>query len=169
MESKKERGLKSGLRGIARFCAVQMMYRAELCSCPIAKIVDEFDKDGSVLLSENISVSEMDRAFFRELLAAAEENLNDIDAIICANLSKNWKFERLDSVTRSILRLGIAELKCFRKIPLGVILNEYIEISKAFFDTKEVSFINGLLHEASTCLRNESNQGDEHACPPQNQ
>jgi N utilization substance protein B len=153
MEEKKERKPRSGLRGMSRFCAVQTMYKSELCGCSIDKIIDEFNKSGEAFISENISVTKMDRIFFKLLLISASSNLLVIDKIISEHLSEKWKLERIDSVTRNILRLGVAELLYFKDIPANVIFNEYIEISKAFFESREVSFINSLLNVASQQIR----------------
>lgn len=150
---RKNRRSKSSLRGIARFCAVQALYRFELCKYPIEKIIEEFNKNGEALISENIAITEMDKDFFCILLDTVGKNIHNIDVIISQKLANNWKIERLDSVTRCILRLGITELKFFHEIPSNVIFNEYIEIAKAFFESDEVSFINGLLNEAAITIR----------------
>jgi N utilization substance protein B len=153
---KKERKLRSSIRGIARFCAVQALYKSALCNCKIADIISEFNKNNEILISENISVHEMDVDFFRQLLEMFEQNMVSVDNIILSYLSDNWNLERICSVTKCILRLGITELMFFKEIPSNVIFNEYIEIAKAFFEKKEVSFINGLLNRASLGIRSDT-------------
>jgi N utilization substance protein B len=160
MENKKERKSKSGLRGMSRFCAVQAVYRAESCGQQFGKIIDEFDTNCEAFISENVSTFDMDKDFFLKLLNALNNNLQSVDEIITKRLSQNWRFERLDSVTKCILRLGVTELMNFTEIPSNVILNEYIEISKAFFETKETSFINGLLNKVSNDVRNQEKISD---------
>jgi N utilization substance protein B len=115
----------------------------------IGAIIKEAKKKGEVILSEDISVSEMDFEFFQLLLETAEKHSERIDKIISENLSENWKIERLDKVMKSILRLGATELLYLDDIPSNVIFNEYIEISKSFFKKSEVAFVNGLLNSVS--------------------
>ncbi|MDR1236136.1 MAG: transcription antitermination factor NusB [Holosporaceae bacterium] len=144
MEEKKGRAV-GGLRSVSRFYAVQTIYRAMMVGCPISKIINESQKHGEVIISEDISVSEADFEFFRLLLETAEKHLESIDEAISQNLSSNWKIDRLDSVMKSILRLGAAELM-YLDIPPNVVFNEYIEISKSFFEKSDVAFANGLLN-----------------------
>ena len=153
MEENKKRRAKSGLRGVARFCALQTLYRSEFCNGSVASGLGESEKCTEAFLTESISVSDMDKDFFKRLLDESSKNLMDVDRIIAENLSKSWSMDRLDSVTKCILRLGITELMCFKETPSNVIFNEYIEIAKAFFDTPEVSFINGLLNKAADFIR----------------
>ena len=153
MEGNKKRRTKSGLRGVARFCALQTLYRSEFCNSTVASVLGESDKGAEAFLTESISVSEMDKVFLKQLLDESSKNLSDVDAIIAKNLSKSWSMDRLDPVTKCILQLGITELMCFKETPSNVIFNEYIEIAKAFFDTPEVSFINGLLNKAADSVR----------------
>lgn len=153
MEESKKRRAKSGLRGVARFCALQTLYRSEFCDSSVASVLSETDKGVEAFLTESISVFEMDKVFFKRLLDESSKNLSDIDAIIAKNLSKTWSMDRLDPVTKCILQLGVTELMCFKQTPSNVIFNEYIEIAKAFFDTTEVSFINGLLNKVADSVR----------------
>ncbi|MDR2645703.1 MAG: transcription antitermination factor NusB [Holosporaceae bacterium] len=142
--SKKERAFRGGLRSVARFYAVQMVYRASITESELKKIIDE--DCSKIFITENVSISEMDVEFFRQLIEITEENLSVLDKIIAENLSNKWRMDRLDNVIKSILRLGTAELLFFKNIPANVVFNEYIEISKSFFEKNEVAFINGLLN-----------------------
>jgi N utilization substance protein B len=144
MNQTEESRAKCGLRGMSRFYAVQTLYSAAVSGRPIGKIPN--DETVEIFISEDISLSEMDEEFFKLLLKTAEENLSEIDEAIAKNLSENWKMERLDNVMKAILRLGTAELLYLKDVPPKVAFNEYIEISKSFFEKSEVSFINGLLN-----------------------
>lgn len=63
-------------------------------------------------------------------------------------LLKNWKFERLGCCTRLILRLALWELIQAQALP-SVIINEAIELSKAFAEKDAYKFVNGILDEFS--------------------
>ncbi|MDR2268055.1 MAG: transcription antitermination factor NusB [Holosporaceae bacterium] len=148
MHKGKERKSKSGLRGVTRLYAVQELYRAEMENLPLEKILEESLLKNEVCISENISLFEIDSEFFRSLMETTEKNLPELDAAIVANLSTNWKFDRMAPLMKSILRLGLVELLYFPQIPPNVVFNEYIEISRAFFSENEVAFVNGLLNSA---------------------
>ena len=52
---------------------------------------------------------------------------------------------RIDAVARAILRAGATELEQRRDIPTAVVIDEYVEIAKAFFEGPEPAFINAAL------------------------
>lgn len=147
-----QRKEKAGMRGVARLYAVQMMYRSEQEGCSVLKFLDRTGKNGinEIILSEDLSVTEMDDEFYQNLIRITSENLKRIDEIIGKKLQRNWTSERLNLVTKNILRLATAELFFMPEIPKNVVFNEYIEIAKAFFaDKSEVAFVNGILNEIS--------------------
>ncbi|MBR1734332.1 MAG: transcription antitermination factor NusB [Alphaproteobacteria bacterium] len=150
MKEETKRKEKSGLRGISRFCALQNLYQSEF-----ENVAGISPKEGisEAVLTESISLSDMDKKFLKELLDKTQQNLLEIDKVIENHLSKNWTIDRLDPVVKCILRLGITELLFFKNIPSNVVFNEYIEIAKAFLDIGEVSFINGLLNKVEKSVR----------------
>jgi len=61
--------------------------------------------------------------------------------------------ERIDAVARAILRAGAAELEQRKDIPTAVVIDEYVEIAKAFFEGPEPGFINAALDACAHDLR----------------
>ena len=63
--------------------------------------------------------------------------------------------ERIDAVARAILRSGAAELEQRTDIPVAVVIDEYVEIAKAFFDGPEPGFVNAdaWMLQRATCVR----------------
>ncbi|MDR2724393.1 MAG: transcription antitermination factor NusB, partial [Holosporaceae bacterium] len=133
-----------GLRRAARFYAVQMAYKATIIGHPLKEVI--YKSGDEIFISESISIVTIDVDFFQKLIKTTGENLADIDKIIEKNLSNKWRIDRLDNVMISVLRLGVAELLYLKNIPTNVVFDEYIEISKSFFDKSEVAFVNGLLN-----------------------
>ena len=46
---------------------------------------------------------------------------------------------------RAILRAGVYELVARREVPAKVVIDEYLDITHAFFEGEEPGFVNGLL------------------------
>ncbi|MEY4255410.1 MAG: hypothetical protein RLZZ141_637, partial [Pseudomonadota bacterium] len=46
---------------------------------------------------------------------------------------------------RSILRAGAYELSTLQDIPTEIVIDEYVEIAKSFFEGVEPGFVNGAL------------------------
>ena len=83
-------------------------------------------------------------SFMNKILKAADENIADIDTEIEKNL-KGWSKSRISKVSLALLRMAIAEMKYMNDVPLGVSINEAVEICKIYGSDEDKSFINGVL------------------------
>lgn len=86
-----------------------------------------------------------DLAFARLTLCGAIENIDQIDSEIKARLSPNWEFSRVNKVTLAILRISAYSLLYQKDLESAVIINEAVEIAKAFGIDDQTAFINGIL------------------------
>ncbi len=82
--------------------------------------------------------------FARNLLGKTVENLNDLDSKIAAHV-KNWDLDRLTTIDKNILRLGLTELFYFPDIPKKVSIDEAIELAKTYGTAESSRFVNGVL------------------------
>jgi N utilization substance protein B len=63
--------------------------------------------------------------------------------------AQNWRLERLGSVEKALLRIGVAELMYFKDVPASVTLDEVIELAKHFAEADAPAFLNGILDPVS--------------------
>lgn len=82
-------------------------------------------------------------AFAENLARKVYDNLEEIDAVINENLV-GWSAKRISRVARAILRVSVAEL-LYSDIPVGVAINEAIEITKKYATKDDASYVNGVL------------------------
>jgi len=75
------------------------------------------------------------------------QNLKACDESIIKHL-KDWDFERLGSIERATLRLATYEI-LFGALDSAVVINEAVEITKAFGTEQSPKFINGVLDAIS--------------------
>ena len=80
------------------------------------------------------------------------ESREELDKMIEESL-ENWKLERVAAVDRIILQIALAELIYCREVPVGVIINEAIEIAHKFSSKKAGSFVNGILDKLAKEIR----------------
>lgn len=71
------------------------------------------------------------------------ENLKKIKVLLRA-FAPEFPFDKITPINRALLCLGFSEMKFIGTPPI-VVINEYIELSKEFGETKSASFINGVL------------------------
>ncbi|MDY5934431.1 MAG: transcription antitermination factor NusB [Oscillospiraceae bacterium] len=79
-----------------------------------------------------------------DIVRKAEEHIDEIDAVIEKNL-KGWSKQRISKVSLALLRMAVCEMKYFDKVPVGVSINEAVEICKVYGSDEDKSFINGIL------------------------
>lgn len=122
-------------RSMARLAAVQAIYGKELNA--------DAPSDAKHLLDAN-KQKRMNKKMFEQILVNVAENLKEIDTLIEANLSDEWKMERLDKTLKSILRAAIAEIK-FGEAEKNLVISEYVKITDSFFEQDEPKFVNAVL------------------------
>lgn len=82
--------------------------------------------------------------FAEALLKAVEDNFDEVDSVIEANL-QDWTLSRLPKVSLAVLRLAVAEIKYIDEVPNGVAVNEAVELAKKYGTSVDAAFINGVL------------------------
>jgi N utilization substance protein B len=125
-----------GHRRKAREYALQGLYMYETVGAPLEQLasLDWVERE----IGEDI------REFARNLISGSIRHLEEIDDLIRRH-SKNWKFERLSAVDKSILRLSVYALVHLPDIPVIVTINEGIELGKMYGGESSGQFINGIL------------------------
>ncbi len=137
--------LKSQARSVARLAAVQALYQMEASNAGVETVVREFTDHRFDRDLEGEALAAADEAFFAEIVRGAVAEQGPIDRAIARRLATGWKLERIDATLRGILRAGAFELMHRRDIPVEVVIDEYLEITKSFFEGPESGFVNGAL------------------------
>lgn len=140
-------------RTVARLAAVQALYQMELAGEGVDTVITEFSNhrfDGDI---EGQPLAEADEAYFAEIVRGVVGAQREIDADVKARLASNWRMERLDSTLRALLRAGAWELRHRPDVPKEIVIDEYVELAKAFFDDAEAKFVNAALDGVARDVR----------------
>jgi N utilization substance protein B len=81
--------------------------------------------------------------FAEERVLGVLDNLAEIDSII-EPLLENWDMYRLGTVERSVIRMGIWEIK-YSDVPAPVVINEAVDLTNWFSTPKSRTIVNGVL------------------------
>ena len=81
----------------------------------------------------------------RAIVSGVVENQRALDPAIRASLTEDWPLSRLDATLRAILRAGAWELSAKKDVPVPVIVNEYVDVARAFFEGDEPKIVNAVL------------------------
>ena len=131
-------------RSVARLAAVQALYQMEVSGIGSEAVVREFQDHRFDADLEGEPLAPADEAYFTSIVRGTVERQGEIDRAITAHLAEGWRLERLDATVRAMLRAAAYEL-LHAKAPSEVVINEYVELAKTFFEGPEPGFINGAL------------------------
>ncbi|WP_345976710.1 transcription antitermination factor NusB [Sulfurimonas sp. HSL3-7] len=123
----------------ARMAVVSLLYAFDLGNKSISDFTDE--------ILEDKKIRNKQKEFALDLFRGVMEHLESVDKAIVKHL-KEWDFERLGSIERATLRLGAYEIM-YSSLDSAVVINEAIEVSKAFGTEQSPKFINGVLDAIS--------------------
>ncbi len=101
--------------------------------------VERFSED----LLEEKKIRNRQREFAMGLYKGVLDHIEEIDKLIESHL-KDWDFDRLDHVDKSIIRLGTYEL-LHTDLDRAVIINEAVELAKELGSDNSPKFVNGVL------------------------
>ena len=128
------------------------MKRAELRE-HIFKVIFGLEFNEEDALAEQIELyfdqleedaKEKDLEYIRTKVQKISEKLKDIDVLINEK-TKGWKTTRMNKADLSILRLAVFEMKWDEDVPVGVAIDQAVELAKKYSSDDGPSFINGVL------------------------
>lgn len=142
-------------RSVARLNAVQALYQLDKGEDNASSVIKDFLENRIGTDVEGDLYKQPDTTLFVSLVRGTEAQLDSLDEMITAHLGEGWTLHRMDGVLKAILRVGAYELTFTSDTPVPVILNEYLDITRAFFDTKEIAFINSILDKIAKIVRSQ--------------
>ena len=104
----------------------------------------EFGSDHSMAIqaARNEHEQQMDAAYFDVVASPLMQSIDDIDKVYQRFLPQSLNVEDMTSIERAVIRLAVFEM-CFQQnVPKPVVMNEAIELAKAFGTEKGYQFVN---------------------------
>lgn len=140
-------------RHLGRIIALQTLYEQDF-----RREAKDDDFDLAEVLARNISrYHEMvdDKEFIEHLVKGVAEHETELD-IQLQPIAPEWPIDQIARMDRVILRIGLYELTFEKDVPPKVVINEAVELAKAFGGENSSKFVNGVLgtvmreHEGKT-------------------
>ena len=139
-------------KSAARLYAIQALFQMEISKLPLDEITAEFETHRIGARIDNYTYHEADLRMFRAIINNAVEQQGRIDKMTNQSLNDSWPLKRIDPTLRALFRAATSEL-LIKKTPPKAVVNEFIEIAKAFFPTgKEAKLVNGVLDNILTMI-----------------
>ncbi|HVU59741.1 MAG TPA: transcription antitermination factor NusB [Candidatus Saccharimonadales bacterium] len=129
-------------RHLGRIIALQTLYEQEFRH-------DANDPNVSLdeILTRNIRRYQAmveDKAFIKRLVEGVSAATDELDALL-GPIAPEWPIDQIARMDRTILHIGLYELKHEQDVPPKVVINEAVELAKAFGGDNSSKFINGVL------------------------
>lgn len=89
-------------------------------------------------------VTKKDKAAVQDKYENIEARIVELDMWI-NEVATGWKTDRMGKADLTLLRLAAYEIKYDEDVPVGVAINEAVELAKKYGQNESSSFINGIL------------------------
>lgn len=135
----------------ARAAAVQVLYECEVGHLALAEAMGVLDRVGE---PEAAALDAADRAFAETLAGGVLADAAALDERI-GQAARHWRVERMATLDRIVLRLAVHEWLARPETPPRVVINEAIELARAFSGEDAAKFVNGVLDGVFRALKAE--------------
>ena len=95
-------------------------------------------------LFADLDVAPRHSDFITDLVENVLVNIGELDSII-THYAPSWPISQIAVVDRNVIRLALAEIKWSVETPEGAVINEAVELAKAFGAENSAGFVNGVL------------------------
>ena len=109
---------------------METLYEHDVSGRPAAGILDRHAEKSSF-------------PYAATLVEGVAEHEAEIDRLI-TRYAEDWTLARMPPIDRSLLRLGVLELK-YLDVPAAVTINEAVELAKEYSTADSGRFVNGIL------------------------
>ena len=145
-------------RTASRVAAVQALFQAEQGPENPETVIDQFVRHRLGELPgtggfEDGRVPDAEVPLFARVVRSAVRQQDTIDRMIAGALPSDWPLARIDPVLRALLRAGGGELAMAEGAPAKVVINEYLDVARGFFDGPEPGLANAVLDRLARLLR----------------
>lgn len=124
-------------RSAMRELAFKLVYEIE-----VQKVNDE--DQFSIFVENNEISDEKVIEYLKDIKDGINNNTEEINRLIMANLKDNWSLNRISKINLSLIKLAIYEM-VYKSLPYKVAINEVVELAKKYADESAPVFINGIL------------------------
>lgn len=135
-------------KSAARLAAVQGVYQLLLTDQSILDVFHNITEQPFVADDKNVVIEPPSHDLLRSILQGVGKTHTDLAPVIGNHLKGGRDLDSLrdqEPLLYAIVLCGAYELMAHTEIDAPIILNDYIEIGRSFFDGNEPQLINGLL------------------------
>ena len=143
---------------LARLVAVQALYQATYEQDTIKDIIKHSLDEAHDLLNgddveEPVILEKPDAALMGQIVQGVTEHRAAIEEMIVGVLDQQFSSSRMEVLLKTIICAGVYELHHHADIDAGIIISDYVDVTRAFFNAKEPGLVNAVLDKLAKKLR----------------
>lgn len=145
----------------ARLMAVQAVYAQAQSGESWDKVISRFllGEVGGELIEEKsgieryVSLPEADQSLFAHLTQYVRDNKEQLNDMVEGAFSEKIQRDKVDLTLRSILLVGVAEFFVNNQLDAPIIINEYTDIARSFYEGPQIKIVNAVLDKMAKILK----------------
>ncbi|MDQ7027334.1 MAG: transcription antitermination factor NusB [Anaerolineae bacterium] len=123
-------------RSHARRVTLQALYEVDSVGHAIGRVLNN-------LLTHSVENSRV-KGYVTRLAKGVDSKQNDLDTVL-QKYAPEWPISQVAVIDRNILRIALYEMAVTTQIPIGVAIDEAMELAKLYGAENTLRFINGVL------------------------
>ena len=142
------------MKSSARLLAVQAVYSLFTDQKSAADLLPDYLAHYAGMEVDGETMVKPDQALFQSILEGVERDCSDLEAVINEASGEGKKLSRdKEPLLLAVLLCGSYELKNHYDIDIAIIISDYVDVAKAFFDQNEDKLVNAVLDKIAQPLR----------------
>lgn len=145
---------------IARLVAVQVLYQASYKEESIDVLMKRARDEAAEMLNDNTEDQDEytindkpDMELVGRIVKGVLDNDEPLTMMLSGALSSKASSDRMEKLFKAIFLSGVYELLHHKEIDAGIIINDYVDVAKAFFQGKEPGLVNAVLDRLAKKIR----------------
>jgi len=147
---------------IARLVAVQVLYQASFGEEILSDIVKNAMGNVGVSLNgdegdesqRGAPISGVpDQDLLNEIVFGVSKDKDSLEQMLAGALDARFTLSRMELLLRTLLMAGAYELHAHGKIDAPIIISDYVDVARSFYNAKEPGLVNAVLDKLAKSLR----------------
>jgi N utilization substance protein B len=147
------KGSAKARRNAARLAAVQCLYQMRQNGMNAEQVLGDYANNRLGIAEDGDIYVAADPVVLRGILTGVEERLELLVEMVGKALDPTRPLDRQEQLIQSILLCGAEELFAHPETDTALILSNYVEVAKAFYDGREPAMVNAALDALAKAIR----------------
>ncbi|NBX74074.1 MAG: transcription antitermination factor NusB [Alphaproteobacteria bacterium] len=147
----------SAAKRSARILAVQSLYQLESSDVTPQKLLQQLSQPQVVLIDDADTpqgeLEKPDMTLARHVVSYAIQHRATIEELLKGALSVGYDLARMERLLRVVFHAAIAELLSNTDQKPALLINDYLDVTHAFFSQNEHALVNGVLDKVAKAIR----------------